>query len=91
MKEGSIVKKLVSKTVLNISVICLLIWVFLSSVSGSEAQMNIFNIGQEKKISAPDMDCNYEYEDYWQAGYNFEYPKLIMANNGQPIIAFVDV
>ncbi|GAB6268632.1 MAG: hypothetical protein STSR0002_13740 [Smithella sp.] len=52
--------------------------------------MNLFNIGPEKQISAPDMDCNYRIEDHWKSMYNFEYPKIVMTNNGKPLIAFVD-
>ncbi|KFZ44878.1 hypothetical protein DS62_10360 [Smithella sp. SC_K08D17] len=66
------------------------VWMFFLSVSATEARMNLFNIGHEKQISAPDMDCNYRIEDHWKSTYNFEYPKIVTINNGSPLIAFVD-
>lgn len=67
-----------------------MIWGGLLLVPGAEAQMNFFKIGLEKKISSQDMDCNYQNEDHWKFTYNFEYPKLILTNNDNPIVAFVD-
>jgi len=36
------------------------------------------------------MNCDYYREDYKRLHYNFEYPKLIVADDKAPIIAFVD-
>jgi hypothetical protein len=59
-------------------------------VLSAEAQMNFFKIGIEKQISSPDMNLTYLGGGKSIFTYNYEYPKLIMDRDGNPLIAFID-
>lgn len=77
--------------ILKKCIIIFLMMVGLLLVSSAECQMNIFEIGIEKKISSQDMDCNYRSEDYGKYSFNFEYPKLIITQDREPLVAFLDI
>ncbi|MFA5027310.1 MAG: hypothetical protein WC713_05495 [Candidatus Methylomirabilota bacterium] len=49
-----------------------------------------FKDSAEMRVSSPPMHCDYSLEDPRRAFYNFEYPKLLLLNDGDPIVAFVD-
>lgn len=61
-------------------------------VWGAEKQENLFKVENELQISTDDMDCNYQIktEEFGKRAYNFEYPKLIVNDGSDPLIAFVD-
>ena len=75
---------------LLISVSCIFTVLFpISGVSMAERD-SPFKIYDEIMVSAVDMDCNYYLEDHGKNKFNFEYPKLILTDDRDPLIAFVD-
>jgi hypothetical protein len=47
-------------------------------------------VAGEIQISSQEMMCDYAYEDVEKMFSNFEYPKIIITDNENPIIAFID-
>ncbi|MBA3027563.1 MAG: hypothetical protein FP816_01945 [Desulfobacteraceae bacterium] len=83
-----------TKTVKNISIKFLVhlfaILGFLLAAPHAKGLENHFKIEPARKISSEDMNCNYQVEDFGRYCYNFEYPKLIIMNDSEPLVAFID-
>lgn len=63
---------------------------FFVMACNAEGESNYFKIHDEVRISSVAMNCNYQLEDYAKYGYNFKYPKLIITDDRNPLIAFID-
>ncbi|MBU4317544.1 MAG: hypothetical protein KKF30_09735 [Proteobacteria bacterium] len=83
-----------TKTVKNISIKFVVhlfaILGFLLAASHAKGLENHFKIEPARKISSEDMNCNYQNEDLGRWRYNFEYPKLVIINENEPLVAFID-
>ena len=68
----------------------LLFLLFHVEVTGAEQANNSLKVYDEIRISPPDTNCDYYKEDYKRLYFNFDYPKLIIVDDKNPIVAFVD-
>jgi hypothetical protein len=70
----------------------ILLIILLSSFQEADGEKynESFQVYDEMRISTSDIDCNYFLEDYQRRSFDFEYPKLIMREDGTPILIFID-
>lgn len=82
-------------SILKVSIIYYLLFpvaimLLIISVSTAEGKDSIYKIHNEIRISSDDMNCNYVGVNYSKYFYHFEYPKLLIIDNPNPLVAFID-
>lgn len=74
-----------------LGIISLGLLIFSQNISCEEENVDFFKVNNEIKISLQDMDCgNFMGVNFRKTVFNFEYPKLLILEDEDPVIAFID-
>lgn len=78
---------------MRLNLVCILLSLvgYASSAYGKGEHALQYKMRDELTLSTPDMNCNYQSEDIAKVSYNFEYPKLVLSDNENPLVIFPDI
>jgi hypothetical protein len=83
------IKILFYKIFLTLTIFCIYFLLTAQEIKSAEILLPP-KAYSEIQVSSADMMCDYKYEDYEKRWFDFEYPKVILTENENPIIAFID-
>lgn len=92
IKENRLRNEIIQRHIKYYWILFFIVYLAFLSPADVIGQSNVesYKVFNEMRISSKEMSCNYSMEGFRILDFSFEYPKIIITERQNPIVAFID-